>query len=77
MTPTQERFLALLADGLAHDRLELHALLWDEQGALSNIKPHLTHLRKVLRPLGETVICERHVTVRYRRVTLLEGNRKR
>jgi len=76
-TPTQRRMLALLADGRPHTRRELHALLWDEQGRLSNIQPHLTHIREHIRPKGEEIICEiRNRQICYRRVRLLGAARK-
>jgi hypothetical protein len=72
MTPTQRRMLSLLADGRPHTRRELHALLWDEQGALSNIQPHLSRLRHTLRPKGQEIICEIvNRRICYRQVRLL------
>lgn len=57
-TPTQKRMLAVLADGKPHRRKELHACLCDEMGPLSNIRAHLTHIRKRLRPLGMDIVCQ-------------------
>lgn len=57
-TPTQRRMLRVLADGLPHRREELHACLVDDLGALSNIQPHLSDIRKTLRPRGEDIVCE-------------------
>lgn len=57
-TPTQQRILAVLRDGRAHLRSELLACLWDELGARSNIRAHLTAIRKVLRTRGEDIRCE-------------------
>ena len=75
LTPTQRRMLALLADGKPHCRQALHALLWDEHGRLSNIQPHLSHLRKFLRPHRQEIICEIvHRRICYRWVRLLEVN---
>ena len=50
--------LAVLADGQPHTRDELHACLPDELGPGSNIRPHLSAIRKRLRLIGEDVICE-------------------
>lgn len=59
LTPTQRRMLKVLADGLPHSREELHACLDDELGPVSNIKAHLTYLRRKLRPRGEDIFCVR------------------
>jgi DNA-binding response OmpR family regulator len=73
-TPTEQRFLALLSDGLPHDRRELHSLLWDEYSELSAIQVHLSNIRKRLRPRGEDIICELHArTIKYRWVRLIQG----
>ena len=61
-TPTERRILALLADGRAHTRAELLALLSDDLGAPSNVRAHVSNLRRRLRPKGEEIVCE----VRYR-----------
>jgi hypothetical protein len=64
--------LELLSDGKAHTRAELHGLLWDDQGALSNIQVHLSQLRKVVRPQGGEIICEiANRRICYRHVLLL------
>lgn len=74
LSPTQRRIAELLADGRPHTRAELHALLPRDGGPLSNVQPHLTALRKRLRPLGEEVVCEivsRRIC--YRRVRLISS----
>lgn len=53
----QAKMLALLADGLPHSRKELHACLVDELGAIENIRPHITHLRKLVRTLDMDILC--------------------
>ena len=58
LTSTQQAMLSVLADGRPHRRGELHACLPDELGAMSNVQPHLTAIRKVLRPRGQEIICE-------------------
>ncbi len=66
-TPIQRAMLDVLADGHPHTREELHACLYDDMGAMSNIRAHLTNLRKKLRPAGRDVACERvNGIVRYR-----------
>lgn len=64
--------LDLLADGISHSREELRALLPDELGAISNIRTHLTAIRKQLRPQGRDIICEiRAGQTYYRHVRVL------
>ena len=71
-TRLEARMLAVLADGLTHTREELHACLYDTEGPLSNIKAHLTSIRKKLRPSGEDIICQiLQGTPYYRRVLLV------
>jgi hypothetical protein len=49
-TATEQRMLDVLADGALHDREELRACLWDDHGAASNIQPHLSAIRRKIRP---------------------------
>jgi hypothetical protein len=77
-TPTQKRMLRLLADGLPHPRTELFQCLVDDLGPLSNIQPHLSHLRKRLRPKGQDIICEiDRRRICYRQVRLLSANHRK
>lgn len=73
LSPIQRKMLEVLSDGMPHTREELHACLWDEQGALSNIKAHITAIRAKLRPIGEDILCEvgYKLQFRYRHVRLL------
>lgn len=72
LTPTQARMMALLADGLPHARGELRLCLHDELGAVSNIEPHLTAIRKHVRPSGRDVLCVIHRrTVHYQLVLVV------
>ena len=57
-TPTEKKMLKLLADGLPHTRRELHAILYDDQGALSNIQVHLSRIRRKIKHTGKGIICE-------------------
>jgi DNA-binding winged helix-turn-helix (wHTH) protein len=57
-TPTQIKLLSLLADGKGHTRQEIHALLYDRLDPVSNIRPHLCHLRRQLRSAGQDIRCE-------------------
>lgn len=73
-TPTERCMLAVLADGYPHTREELHACLYDDRGALSNIRVHISAIRKKLRPRGEDVACELLAgKVYYRHVRLLKS----
>lgn len=56
-TPTQQRMIDLLSDGMPHDRKELHRCLDDELAQLSAIQFHLSMIRRVLRPRGEDILC--------------------
>jgi DNA-binding response OmpR family regulator len=71
LTPVQSRMLGVLADGRPHTREELRACLWDEQGPVTNIQPHLTAIRKELRRQGEDILCvivSRRICYRYVRL---------
>jgi len=47
--------LQLLRDGRLHTKADLHACLPDDMGRLINIRPHLSSIRRKLRPNGETI----------------------
>jgi hypothetical protein len=69
LTPTQRKLLRLLADGQPHTARELHACLPDDLGLVTNVRPHLSRIRKRLRVKGETIRCEMvDGTVAYRHV---------
>ncbi len=57
--PIQRKMLAILADGMPHRKQELFACLSvsDDQIPWSNIRRHMTPLRKHLRPKGHDIIC--------------------
>lgn len=58
-TPTQQRMIDVLSDGLRHTRKELEACLDDELAEThSAVSVHLTAIRKILRPIGQDVILE-------------------
>lgn len=57
-TGVRKKMVELLSDGLPHTRQELHACLSDELGPLSNIRAHLSIMRKKLRTIGEDILCE-------------------
>lgn len=57
LTPTERRMYEVLSDGSLHSSHELHGCLLDDMGPVSNVKPHLTHLRKKLREHGLNITC--------------------
>lgn len=75
-TPTQERLMAILGDGLIHTKEELFACIDDELAdKMSTLKSHLALLRVKTRPQGIDIICQfinrgRH----YRMVRLLHSS---
>ncbi len=74
ITPTQTRMLEVLADGLPHTRQELHKCLNDELSPLTAIHDPISKLRKVLRPIGQDIVCELAPNkggIKYRHVRLL------
>ena len=72
ISPTQERILKALSDGMPHHRDELHKCLNDEFAEITAIEYHISTIRKVLRPLGQDIICEYANRKRfYRHIRLL------
>jgi hypothetical protein len=68
-TPTEERILYVLSDGLGHTRDELLAVLEDDQAGPKAVAMHITRMRVKLRRRGETVTNEcTDGTWRYRHV---------
>lgn len=55
-TPTQQRMLNLLGDGLSHTKEELHGCLDDDLAQVECIRAHISDLRKRLRPLGQDIV---------------------
>lgn len=71
-TPTQQRILMVLADGLRHTKEELFPCLYDELGSIENVKDHISRMRKKLQPRGEDILCEVYYNrLYYRHVRLL------
>lgn len=70
----KSRMLTLLRDGRRHTAEELHACLRDELGPISNITPHLSALRQMLRPKGEDVLSHRIGDITYYWIADLMGN---
>lgn len=71
-TPTQQKIIDILADGMPHLPLELMACMPDEIPSFSGLGMHISNMRKVLRPKGMYVLCELHKRkVHYRLVRLV------
>ena len=64
LTPTEQRFHDLLADGKLHTKKELAGCLSDDMGGESLVSFHLVGLRRKLKHRGLTVVCESHSKVR-------------
>lgn len=58
-TPTQARLFGVLADGLPHSPEELCAAI-DSEATMENLKPHLSVMRRSLRPEGCDVLPVYH-----------------
>jgi hypothetical protein len=58
LTPTGQRMMAILGDGLPHSRYDLFTALQTPDAKLSNIRAHITWIREVIRPRGEDIVCE-------------------
>jgi hypothetical protein len=72
LQPIQIKMLDVLSDGLPHSRKELHACLSDPMVDMAAIRVHICHIRKVLRPRGQDIVCElKHRKIHYRHVRLL------
>lgn len=58
LAPIPQKMLSILSDGESHTVEELRQTLADELGKDSNIQPHLSELRRYLKPHGGSVQCE-------------------
>jgi hypothetical protein len=56
-TPTQQRILAVLADGKPHRPVDLRECLGDDMAVHSTLRVHIYNLRRLLPP-GEAILCE-------------------
>lgn len=75
LTPTQQRIIKLLSDGLPHTREEIHSLLDDALTELSAVRKHVCLVRAKLAGRGETILCELvNRRICYRHVRLLSPN---
>lgn len=72
LTPTQQKFFDLMADGQRHYVDEFIALLPDPLGNLDNVQVHIDNLRKIIRTIGEDVVAERvYWNKTFRRVRMI------
>ena len=56
-TPTEERLLAVLGDGMDHSPAELMGCLYDEMSGRGTLSTHIHHLRKKLQRKGTDIVC--------------------
>lgn len=73
-TPTEQRILELLADGLPHTRKELMSCLFDELSSQGALRVRLCNLNIKLERRGQRVVCELRKGVFYRHVRLLASD---
>ncbi len=76
-TPTEQRILNVLSDGMLHSKDELMKCLDDDLAQRSAVDPHISNLRKKLNPVGQHITCETNGnawTFKYRHVRLLDPN---
>jgi len=57
--------LELLADGNAHAKGELHALLEDELSGKGAVRRQICEARKIARAAGGEIVCERVIFYRH------------
>ena len=66
-TPTQQRILEMLSDGLYHRQDQLLRCLNDDMTDKSTLNVHLSNLRKILASTGERIICMEEDRITYYR----------
>lgn len=73
-TPTEERILALLSDGLRHERAQVFSCLDDELAGPTALDFHIATLRPKLRRKGQEIVMEMYNGGKhYRHVRLLHS----
>jgi hypothetical protein len=74
LTPIQRKMLVVFSDGMPHTKTDLAKCLNDDLACETAVNYHLGCMRKVLRMLGEDIICEWHQhKFCFRQVVLLYG----
>lgn len=58
-TPTQQRLLEMLGDGMSHQQTELMRCLEDALSTPATLRVHICHMRRKLRPVGQNITSER------------------
>lgn len=78
-TPRQLEVLAILSDGECHAFAEMMSKLGYDPDEQQTLFQHVTNLRRVLRLVGHTIVCEtwRNGERGYRHVVLLTSNAAR
>ncbi len=73
-TPTQQKILQVLSDGLPHPFSELLDCLPDDLSGITALRMMLSRIRRKLRPRGEDIICQHlNHSHQYRHVRLLHS----
>jgi hypothetical protein len=66
-SPTQKRIVELLSDGMLHSKEELYGLLLTAN-CVNHVQMHISNIRKVLRPVGQDIICTYKGTLTFYRL---------
>lgn len=53
-SPTQQRIVNLLSDGLLHSKEEIYGMLLTANST-NHIQMHISNLRKLMRPVGQDI----------------------
>lgn len=53
-SPTQQRIVDLLSDGLLHSKEEIYGMLLTAN-SVNHIQMHISNLRKIMRPVGQDI----------------------
>lgn len=56
-TPTEQRIIDVLSDGMRHKQDELLKCIEDELATPSNLYSHISRIRKKIHPIGRDVVC--------------------
>lgn len=72
-SPTEQRMLAVLADGLRHTKKELFACLDDDLAEIRAIRGHICRLRPKLNKIGEHIVSEFYLRKHYYRQVILKS----
>lgn len=72
-TDIQQKIYDVLLDDEPHKRMELVLSFTDAASNPKCLDPHLTRMRKLLRPIGQDIICQFHKRSNYFRLIRLVG----